>query len=250
MIFDDKNSPKAQVIDPHWSLMKISFRPNYKTFIPFLIILCSAFLLILFIKFHQNSCPTCFHLRPWNPAVIKHYILNFGPWALTVYIALYALNTVSLLPPIAALSLAAGYIFGTLWGTIAMMVGAFFGTTVTFYISRVFGRKIVEPLIKGRVKDFEEKVNQNGFMAILFIRLIPIIPWEIMNYAAGLTRISYKDYILATLIGIIPSVVIQTSFTESLTHFDIHDIKVLIPIGGFILLISLPVLYVFLRKKS
>ena len=77
-------------------------------------------------------------MKLFTPEVIRHYILGFGPWALTVFVGLYALNTVSLLPPIGIMSLAAGFIFGPFLGSVGIMLGAFLGTSMTFFISRIF----------------------------------------------------------------------------------------------------------------
>ena len=219
-----------------------------KVLIPSVIAITAVLVFAFLIKNHQMHCPICINLKTFTPAVIKHYILGFGPWALVVFIGLYALNTVSLLPPIGIMSLAAGFIFGSLKGTIALMLGAFLGTTATFYIARFFGGQFVENLIKGKAKEFQEKLNQNGFKVILFIRLIPLIPWEVVNYASGLSKIKYRDYISATLIGIFPSVIIQTFFTDRLSNFNLKDPTLLIAVGAFLLLGAVPAIY--LKRKK
>ena len=185
-----------------------------------------------------------------TPQKIKEFILGFRPWALGVYIALYAMNTVSLLPPIGLMSLAAGFIFGPLKGTIGLMIGSFLGTTVTFFISRNLGGPFVEKMIKGKAKDIQNKLDQNGFKVILFMRLIPIFPWEVINYASGLSKIKYRDYILATMIGILPAVLVQTFFTDRLAHFNVKDPTLLIAVVAFILLGAIPAIYLKRKKKE
>ena len=221
-----------------------------KFLIPALVVIAALSVLAFLIKSHQLHCEHCFNLRTYSPEVIRHYILGFGPWAIVVYITLYTLNTISLLPPIGLMSLAAGFIFGPFWGSVGIMTGSFLGTTATFYISRSFGRKYVENLIKGKGKEFEEKINRNGFITILFMRLIPLFPWEVINYASGLSKIKYRDYILATMIGIFPAVIIQTFFSDRLAHFDIRDPRLFAAIAGFVVLISVPAIYLTLRKKT
>ena len=221
---------------------------NKKIIVPFLLAMTTLAALFLLIRNHQLHCPICVHLKSFSPDVIKHFILGFGPWALMVFIAFYALNTISLLPPIGVMSLSAGFIFGPLNGSIAIMAGAFLGTTATFFISRVFGSRFVENMMKGKAKEFQEKLDQNGFKVILFIRLIPLIPWEVVNYASGLSKIKYTDFIFATLIGIFPSVLIQTYFTDRLSNFNIKDPTLFIAIGAFILLGAIPAIY--LKKKN
>ena len=213
------------------------------------LVLVAVILFIFLLDQHRRGCPVCVHLKIFNPEVIKHYVLGFGSWALIVFIGLYALNTVSLLPPIGIMSLAAGFIFGPWAGSVGIMIGSLIGTTATFTISRVFGRKYLETIIRGKGQEFEEKLNQKGFITILFIRLIPLIPWEVVNYASGLSKIKYRDYILGTLIGIFPSVVIQTYFADRLANFNLRDPKLLAAVFGFIFLITLPGIYLIVKKK-
>ena len=204
---------------------------------------------IALISNHQAHCPSCFQLKSFSPEVIKHYILSFGPWAIAIYVILYAVNTVSLLPPIAIMSLTAGFIFGPWLGAAALMAGAFAGCTATFYISRVFGACYVEKIIKGKAKEFQETLDKNGFKVILFIRLFPLLPWEVVNYAAGLSRIRYREYILATMIGILPSVLAQTFFSDRLSRFNLKDPTVIAAIIVFMLLAVAPFIYLKWKGK-
>ena len=213
------------------------------------VILLVLILAFYFIKQHHGECATCLKFKLFSPEVIKHYLLGFGPWAVVVFIILYALNTVSIVPPIGVMSLASGFVFGPLWGTVGLMGGAFLGTTATFFISRSLGARWVDQIIKGKAREFEEKINQNGFTAILLMRLIPLIPWEVINYTSGLTKITYRDFILGTMIGILPSVVIQTYFSDRLANFSWKDPQLFIAIGAFALLILVPVIYLSFAKK-
>src|SRR3989338_4252486 len=92
----------------------------------------------------------CVDLRFLTPAALRDFIQSFGRLAVLVYIIAYALNTVSIMPPIAALSLTAGLAFGAVWGALYLMIGAMLGTTATFMISRYFGRAFIEQLLKAK----------------------------------------------------------------------------------------------------
>lgn len=185
---------------------------------------------------------------------IKEFVLGFGPWAFWVYVALYVLNTMTLIPPIFFMTLAGGAIFGPVVGSMAIFLGCILGTTATFFISRLFGRRFVEKIVKGRAKDFEEKLNKQGFLTILIFRLVAFPPWEVVNYGSGLTKIKYRDFILATAIGIIPAIVIQVYLADRAVNFDIRDPKViaqlLLAIGLFVFLGFIPKLYDKFKKKQ
>src|SRR3989338_3914721 len=128
----------------------------------------------------------CINLRPLTPAVIRDYIQGFGRLAVIVYILSYILNTVSVVPPIAPLSLTAGLAFGSMSGALYLMLGGMIGTSLTFMISRLFGRDLIAKVLKGRFKNLDEKLEKNGFRTVLFFRVVPIVPYEVLNYAGGL----------------------------------------------------------------
>lgn len=173
-------------------------------------------------KSHLGFCPVCF-AKSLNPEAIRHYIEGFGPWAIVVYIVLYTLNTLTLIPPIAFMSLSAGALFGPVWGTCALTLGAFCGTTATFIISRFFGGKLVDKFVKGKAADFNAKLSDRGFIVLLPMRLIGFPPYEFVNYASGISKISYKDYISATMLGMSPAIIIQVLLADRLANFSWKD---------------------------
>jgi len=195
----------------------------------------------------------CVNLASFRPAALRQYIQSFGQFAGPVYILAYALNTISVFPPIAALSLTAGLTFGEVWGAAYLMSAALIGTSCTFFISRLFGRNFVERISKGRFKKLDEKLEKNGFMTILFLRVIPIVPYEVLNYACGLSRIRFEDYFLATFLGLIPGVIVAAFFGGSLgeidTFSDMLKPKPLIAMGLIFLILFVPVLYKTLKAR-
>ena len=195
----------------------------------------------------------CVSLSALTPAAIRDFIRGFGRLAAVVYVFAYALNTVSVVPPIAPLSLAAGLAFGSRQGALLLMTAALLGTSVTFAISRFFARALVERLVKGRFRQLDEKLRRNGFMTVLFFRVIPLVPYEILNYACGLSRISFKDYFLATFLGLIPGVVVAAFFGGSLGEIkgvrDIFAPRFLMAAGLMVLIIAVPAIYQAVKKK-
>lgn len=195
----------------------------------------------------------CVNLKSLTPVALRDFIQSFGKLAVLAFIIAYALNTISIMPPIAALSLTAGLAFGAVWGALYLMMGAMIGTSATFMISRYFGRSLIEKMLKGKFKDLDEKLAKNGFMTILFFRVIPLVPYEALNYVGGLSSIKFKDYFLATLLGLIPGVIISAFFGGSLGEIksfkDIFAPKFLIAIGLMIIILAIPAIYGIFRKK-
>ena len=221
-----------------------------KLFLPFVIAALGVAGVGYLLVHHHNSCLQCSVAKIFSTDVIRHFISNFGPWAVIVYIFLYTVNTVSILPPIAVMSLSAGFLFGPVLGCVALTLGAFCGTTATFFIARAFGGKFVDKLLKGKAADFQEKLGRNGFMVMLPVRLIGFPPWEFVNYASGLSHISYRDYITATMIGIMPAIVIQVFFADRLSNFNLADPTLYAAVGAFVLLAAVPAMVLKLRNNK
>jgi uncharacterized membrane protein YdjX (TVP38/TMEM64 family) len=124
-----------------------------------------------------------------------------------------------LLFPGTPLTLLAGGILGTFWGTVVSVIGNILGAIVAFFIARHFLRKFVTEKFVSRypkLATYEERFFKDGIRTVLFLRLIPIFPFNILNYALGVTRVSAKDYIIGTSIGIIPGTLAYTYFGESI----------------------------------
>jgi len=196
----------------------------------------------------------CVSLEALTPSALRDYIQGFGPAAPLIYILAYALNTISVIPPIAGLSLAAGLAFGQLWGALYLMLAALIGTSLTFLISRFFGRSMVERLLKGKFKQLDQSLARRGFLTVLFFRVVPIIPYEVLNYAGGLSKIRFKDYFLATLLGLIPGVVIAAFFGGSLGEVkglrDLLSAKFIAACVALIVIMLIPFIYQQIKNKK
>ena len=130
-------------------------------------------------------------------------IKSFAPYDRVVYVVVYVVGTVILLPG-TALSFAGAVLFGVWQGTLFTWIGAVIGASLAFPIAKWMGRGFVDQLLGGRLEAFDRRVRENGFQGLLIIRLLPIFPFNGVNFGSGLTSIGFRDYILATAIGILP----------------------------------------------
>ncbi|MDP2323141.1 MAG: VTT domain-containing protein, partial [Gammaproteobacteria bacterium] len=126
-----------------------------------------------------------------------------GSPGVAVFVAIYAASTLLVLPKV-ALSIAAGLIYG-FWPAIAIvLVAAMLGAVMAFALGRVLGRGAVERMAGAHLLRLDALVDRHGAAAIVLVRLIPLVPFTIINYAAGLTSIKFRSYSVGTLIGILP----------------------------------------------
>lgn len=188
------------------------------------------------------------HRAAVNPEAFRAWIAQFGAAAPFIYVALYAANTVTLLPPIGVLSLTAGLAFGPAIGFLAIMAAATLGTTATFFISRRLGRGFVERRLKGRFKSLDEALGSKGFATVLFFRVVPIVPYEALNYVSGLSKIRFRDYAVATFLGLLPGAAVAAFFGDSLTHP--FSAKFIAAAAALVFLIAVPAIYVKVRRNA
>ncbi len=140
-----------------------------------------------------------------NSENLDLFIRGFGPWALLVFALAYLVaSPIPFMAPI--LSATGGLLFGPIPGALLAILVAAATSLVPFMISRHLGRDWVESKLKGtRIDDVYRKLHSgNGFFFILMLRLVPVMPWEVQNYVAGVTRVAIPTYLLATILGSAP----------------------------------------------
>lgn len=130
-------------------------------------------------------------------------IRETGPAAAVVYVLAYALLTILLFPG-SLLTAVGGVLFGTGWATLLAVIGASLGAAGAFGLGRRLGREQVARLAGRRISALDRWLTRQGFVAVLYARLIPVIPFNVLNYGAGVTGVRFRDYLLATVIGIVP----------------------------------------------
>lgn len=136
-------------------------------------------------------------------------IKTFGVWGLLLFVLLYVIATVSFIPG-SLLTLGAGAVFGIWKGSIAVSIGSTIGASCAFLIGRYLARDWVAKKISGnaRFRSVDDAVARDGFKMTLLIRLSPIFPFNLINYAFGLTKVKFKDYVIASWVGMMPGTVL------------------------------------------
>jgi uncharacterized membrane protein YdjX (TVP38/TMEM64 family) len=136
------------------------------------------------------------------------WVDGLGAWAPVVFVAGYALATVAFVPG-SLLSLAAGALFGVFGGAVYVFLGALLGSTAAFLIARYLARERVERRVRGdrRFAAVDRAVGEDGRKIVFLLRLSPVFPYNLLNYALGLTRVRLADYLLAA-VGMLPGILL------------------------------------------
>lgn len=136
------------------------------------------------------------------------YVRGMGSFGALIFACVYVLATISFVPG-SLLTLGAGAIFGVVMGSLVVSAGSTLGAAAAFLIGRYFTRDWVSKKIAGnqKFKAIDDAVAADGFKMVMLIRLSPIFPFNLINYAFGLTKVRFKDYFLASWIGMMPGTV-------------------------------------------
>jgi len=157
--------------------------------------------------------------REWlaDPRMIKQEVLGCGAWGPIAYILLYAVGP-SFLVPGAVMTIAGGLAFGAVRGALWSVVGANLGALVAFGAGRFLGRSFVEHTIGSRFHRLFGRLERNGFYITLYLRIVPVIPYNAFNLLAGASPITFRDYFWASVIGMIPGTVLFAVLGDALWH--------------------------------
>ena len=139
----------------------------------------------------------------FDAAALATWVQDAGAAAPLLFVALYALATVLFLPG-SVLTLAGGALFGPLWGTLWNLTGATLGAALAFLVARHLGADWVARRAGPRLARLNDGVSAEGWRFVAFTRLVPLFPFNLLNYALGLTRISFPAYLLATWTFMLP----------------------------------------------
>ena len=134
-------------------------------------------------------------------------------WGFVAFVLAYSLAVVVLLPGTLG-TLTAGAIFGFPLGGFAALLGSSLGCTMAFFISRLMGREGAQQLIGGRLMSADEFIGRNDFGSILVLRLMPVVPFNLLNYGAGLTSARPSRYVLASIVGMAPGAFLTTALAD------------------------------------
>lgn len=142
-------------------------------------------------------------------AAIDAWLSGLGMAAPLAYLGLYAVGTIAFLPG-ALFALAGGALFGPVWGALLNLVGATIGASLAFMIARHLAGDWVAARAGGRLKRLIDGVEAEGWRFVAFVRLVPLFPFNLTNYALGLTRIDFAAYVVTSFVCMAPGAVAYT----------------------------------------
>jgi uncharacterized membrane protein YdjX (TVP38/TMEM64 family) len=187
-----------------------------------------------------------------NLARLREWIAGFGPWAPAVFIGGYVAAVVAFVPAL-PLTILAGLVFGPLWGTVYTSIASTAGACLAFLLARYAARGVVARWMEpypalGRI---DRAVARHGARIVMITRLVPIFPFNLQNYAYGLTSIGFGAYALTSWLCMLPATVAFTTAAGAVVAgaWDVRRMLLLLGVAG-VLIVALSLLPRWLRGRS
>jgi uncharacterized membrane protein YdjX (TVP38/TMEM64 family) len=142
-------------------------------------------------------------------ASVQDWVGSLGPWGPLAFIVIYALATVAAIPG-SALTVAAGALFGSFRGVVYVSIASTTGASLCFLIARFFARDAVSHWLRGKEKfeRLDRLTETHGAIIVAITRLVPLFPFNLLNYGFGLTRVRFWTYVLFSWLCMIPGTVL------------------------------------------
>jgi uncharacterized membrane protein YdjX (TVP38/TMEM64 family) len=150
-----------------------------------------------------------------RPGDIRRIVLSFGPFSPAVFIFLNAIRPFTFLP-VTPFTIAGGFIFGHFYGLVLSLIGTLLSAVLTFSLSRYLFRDQIKRWLKGRYDGVDKGFESSGIFMIAAARVIPIIPFDVIGYVAGVSNIAFIDYLIGSLIGEFPGAFVLTMLGSNL----------------------------------
>lgn len=174
-------------------------------------------------------------------------------FVISVYAAIYILVTALAMPGAAVLTLAGGAVFGVYIGTAVVSIASTTGAALSFAGARYLFREWIETKYKNNLVKFNDGIDKNAFNYILFLRLVPLFPFFLINLVLGLTRVKFKTYILTSWIGMLPGTFVFIYAGKQLAGIDsvksVMSGQILLALSMLGLLMLVPLLYKKIKSK-
>ncbi|QQK75199.1 TVP38/TMEM64 family protein [Salicibibacter cibarius] len=184
----------------------------------------------------------------WSPARLRDYIEGFGIFAPLLFLLLSGLRPI-FFAPASVVGFVGGLLFGLWGGAVLTIIGSLFAAALGYFMAQYLGGRWIEKKMQGgRLLVFRNQLLRYGFYYVLFLRLFPMLSFDLISYVCGFAQTPFLKYITATAIGILPGVIV---FTLMGTSVAAGDTEMLLLILGIVLILLIAgLIYYTVKRRS
>ena len=167
---------------------------------------------------------------------VRQMILRFGGWSQAVYVLAFAQPFIPL--PGSLVAMAGGLAFGIWQGLVLSVAAGTVRAIGQFLMARALGREAVEHMLRGHLAHWDRQVGRRAFRTVLLVRIVPSMPFDVQNLALGVSQVAFSPFLLATAIGLVPSLLLWVYLGHTLTNMSRvwHIVLVLVVLVTFVVL--------------
>lgn len=181
---------------------------------------------------------------------LRQLVQGHGYLGPLLFILLYTVTPILFLPGL-PMTIAAGILFGPVWGVVYAITGATLGASASFLVARHLAREWVEAKLTGPMwKNLDHKVSDQGWKIVAITRLVPLFPFNLLNYAYGLTNIPFRDYVVATFFCMLPACIAFIVFSSSLPQLLKGHVSPTLLIGAALVAVIMLIPMLYRRKLA
>lgn len=200
---------------------------------------------------HVHDYLTFEHLKE-NRYLLQRFVSDHYPLSVAVFMTFH-ISTAFFVPAALILTIAGGFLFGVFLGALYVNLGALIGAVLAFLASRFLIGNWVQKRYRRQLKRFNQEIDKHGANYLFVLRIVPMLPFFITNYAAGITKIPLKKFMIASVLGTLPGSLVYAFAGHELSSIDrpedILSTKLLIAFLLFALFSVLPAIRGFIMKR-
>ncbi|MDU2066317.1 MAG: TVP38/TMEM64 family protein [Sporomusaceae bacterium] len=177
---------------------------------------CIYFFIPAVNEFVHNSFAV---MKEHNLEALRHFILSYGIWAPLTAVTVVILQSLVPFMPGMILTIANAWLFGWFMGACYSWIGAFLGAALDFFLARWYGRPFVESFVAASQLELLNRFcRRYGLGAIFFARMMPLVPYKVVSYGAGVTQLTAREYLWATALGQTPPLLLYSYLGQNITR--------------------------------
>ncbi len=171
-----------------------------------------------------------------------------NPFAPVIFVLIYAISVTAIVPA-AALTLISAPLFGFWQGLLLTIIGSNLGCHLSYWIAKLLGENTVKKFVKAGsfMEEAKRQIEENGFIFMMYARLIPLFPFAAVNYLSGILGVKYKHYAIATFFGMLPGSAVYVYLGYSVSDISDNPLGIIISIA---MLVVFTVIVTIVKKKS
>src|SRR5215831_1822556 len=145
-----------------------------------------------------------------NVEHLRTTMLSYGPWAAAISIGLMVAQAIIAPLPMNVVTITNALVFGPIWGSLLSWFSTVLGASLCFFLSKTFGKPFARKIVGSSIEKAERFFQKYGLHAMFLVRMMPFVPFDAVSYGAPLVGVPFSRFLLATAVGIIPSILVYS----------------------------------------